>query len=153
MRRVARGVTLQLMEEHKNMPKTERDFRKKLTEEQYLVMRQKGTEPPFSGRYVHEKADGMYSCAACNNPLFDSNTKFDSGTGWPSFDEAISGSITTTRDTEGGMVSTEVLCSRCGSHLGHLFDDGPTEKGKRYCINSVCLELEKKEKISPKPGA
>ena len=116
-----------------------------LTPEQYRILRGKGTEAPFSGKLVYEKRDGVYRCAACGNPLFSSEAKFDSGTGWPSFDEALRGSVEYKTDESDGMERTEILCSRCGSHLGHMFDDGPTAKGKRYCMNSVCLELEAKD--------
>lgn len=126
-----------------DMPKNEEGWKQKLTPEQYAVLREKGTEAPFSGAFVHEKADGMYRCVACGQALFSSDTKFDSGTGWPSFDDAIPGSTKLVEDTSHGMHRTEVVCTNCGSHLGHLFDDGPTT-GKRYCINSVCLDLEKK---------
>lgn len=115
-----------------------------LTPEQYKILREKGTEAPFTGKYVHEKEDGTYVCAACGNPLFSSNAKFDSGTGWPSFDQALPGAIEMHRDDSGGMKRTEIICARCDSHLGHVFDDGPTKTGKRYCINSVCLDLEER---------
>ena len=123
---------------------SEEFWKKKLTPEQYRVLRKKGTEMAFTGEYVHEKADGTYACAACGNPLFTSDAKFDSGTGWPSFDQALPGAIETDQDTSQGMTRTEIMCARCGSHLGHVFDDGPTKTGKRYCINSVCLDLEQK---------
>jgi peptide-methionine (R)-S-oxide reductase len=119
-------------------------WKNKLTPEQYAVLREKGTEAPFSGKLLNEKRDGMYRCAACGNALFPSGSKFDSGTGWPSFDDAIPGATTLIEDSTLGMRRTEVVCANCGSHLGHLFDDGPTETGKRYCINSVCLDLEAK---------
>ena len=122
----------------------ENTFKQKLTPEQYAVLRERGTEPAFSGKLLHEKRDGMYTCAACGNALFASGTKFDSGTGWPSFDDALPGSTKLVEDTTHGMRRTEVVCAKCGSHLGHVFDDGPTTTGKRYCINSVCLDLEAK---------
>jgi len=120
------------------------ELKKRLTPEQYRVLREKGTERPFSGQYVHETRDGMYACVVCDNPLFSSKAKFDSGTGWPSFDEALPGAVQLRPDTGHGMNRTEVICAKCGSHLGHLFDDGPTKTGKRYCLNSVCLDLKEK---------
>ena len=126
------------------MPESEEEIKKMLTPEEYKVLREKGTEAPFSGEYVHEKADGTYECKVCGNPLFSSDAKFDSGTGWPSFDQALPGAIEQHRDSSHGMERTEITCGRCGSHLGHVFDDGPTKTGKRYCINSVCLDLEEK---------
>src|SRR3989344_2845298 len=127
--------------------KTQDKFKNKLTPEQYRVMREKGTELPFSGKYVHEEKEGMYVCAACGNELFSSDTKFDSGTGWPSFtDPANTKNIELKKETAPGDNRTEVVCKKCGSHLGHVFDDGPEDKsGKRYCINSVCLELKEKK--------
>lgn len=119
----------------------EEDIKNKLTPEQYHVLREKGTEAPFSGKYVHEDKDGMYACVVCNTPLFSSEAKFDSGTGWPSFDQALPGAVILEDDNEHGMRRTEVKCAKCGSHLGHVFDDGPTATGKRYCLNSVCLDL------------
>lgn len=116
-------------------------FKKKLSPEQYAVMREKGTEAPFSGKLLHEKSEGVYRCAACGNALFSSDTKFESGTGWPSFDEALPGAVKLETDDSLGMRRTEVVCAQCGSHLGHVFDDGPTPTGKRYCLNSVCLDL------------
>ena len=126
------------------MPQNEEEIKKMLTPEEYAVLRERGTEAPFSGEYVHEKADGTYECKVCGNPLFDSSAKFDSGTGWPSFDKALAGAVEQHADNSHGMVRTEITCARCGSHLGHIFDDGPTDTGKRYCINSVCLDLEEK---------
>ena len=121
------------------MPKDDKEWKEKLTPEQYQILREKGTEMPFSGKLLHEDRNGMFKCAACGQPLFASNAKFDSGTGWPSFDQAIPGAVESIRDTSHGMSRTEVVCSRCKSHLGHVFDDGPTKTGKRYCLNSVCL--------------
>jgi peptide-methionine (R)-S-oxide reductase len=123
----------------------EAELKQKLTPEQYKVLREKGTEAPFSGKYVHEKKDGTYKCVVCAQPLFASDTKFDSGTGWPSFDKALPGAVTFVEDDSHGMRRTEVVCSNCKSHLGHVFEDGPTGTGKRYCLNSVCLDLEEKE--------
>jgi peptide-methionine (R)-S-oxide reductase len=128
------------------MPKTEEEWKQKLTPEQYAVLREKGTEAPFSGKLLKETRDGVYRCAACGNALFSSDTKFDSGTGWPSFDEAISGATKLQEDNSYNMHRTEVVCANCGSHLGHLFNDGPTKTGKRYCLNSVCLDLEEGKK-------
>ncbi len=129
-----------------DMPHDDEGWKQKLTPEQYAILREKGTEPAFSGKLLHEDKDGIYKCAACGNPLFSSDAKFDSGTGWPSFDQALPGAVEFKADTSYGMHRTEVLCAQCGSHLGHLFDDGPTQTGKRYCLNSVCLDLEPEPK-------
>ena len=125
----------------------EEEFKKKLTPEQYHILREKGTEAAFSGKYVDEHAQGTYVCAACGQELFSSDTKFNSGTGWPSFTEPKNlEHVELREDSELGMSRTEVICKRCGSHLGHVFDDGPQGKGgKRFCINSACLVLKKQE--------
>ena len=121
------------------------NWKEKLTPEQYHVLREKGTETPFVGKYVHTQEKGMYKCAACGNELFSSNTKFDSGSGWPSFTEpANRENVRLEIDTSLGMERVEVICKKCGSHLGHVFDDGPKDKGgQRYCINSCALDLDK----------
>ena len=122
--------------------KTEEEWKKQLSPEQYYVLRQKGTESPYSGKLYLTKDKGIYKCAACGNELFDADMKFDSHCGWPSFDREIKGGkITTHIDSTHGMIRTEIMCAKCGGHLGHLFDDGPTETGQRYCVNSLSLDF------------
>jgi len=126
------------------LKKTEEDWKKELTPEAYEVLREHGTEAPFSGKYLDNKEDGMYRCRACGASLFSSSAKFNSGTGWPSFtDPLVSENIGTRIDDSYGMHRTEVFCKNCRGHLGHVFNDGPKEAGgKRYCVNSVCLSFE-----------
>ena len=124
--------------------KTEEEWKKELSPDAYHVLREKGTEAPFTGKFYLNKDKGVYVCGACGNELFTSDMKFDSGCGWPSFDKEIAGGkIIKKVDKSFGMMRTEILCARCGSHLGHLFDDGPTETGERYCVNSLSLEFKK----------
>ena len=125
--------------------KSESDWKAQLTDVQYKVLREKGTERPFTGTYNMHFEEGTYVCMACNTPLFDSATKFDSGCGWPSFDESIEGAIEYIRDTSHGMIRTEIVCSNCGGHIGHVFNDGPTQTGQRYCVNSVSIDFDKKQ--------
>lgn len=136
------------MDKKEKMSKSESEWKKKLSKEQYHILREKGTEAPFTGKHLKNKEKGMYTCAACGNELFSSDTKFDSGTGWPSFaDVAKSKSVELHEDNEFGMHRVEVICAKCGSHLGHVFNDGPSKMGgKRYCINSVCLNFKSKGK-------
>ena len=125
------------------IPGTEEEWKEKLTEDEYRIMREKGTEPRFSGDLLEIDDDGDFHCKGCGQKLFESDTKFDSRTGWPSFTEAVEGSVKLKQDKSHGMTRTEVVCSNCGSHLGHVFDDGPEPSGKRFCINSVSLNFKK----------
>ncbi len=124
--------------------KSEAEWKAQLSEEEYSVLREKGTERAFTGAYNMHFEEGTYACMACNTPLFDSSSKFDSGCGWPSFDESIEGRVEYIKDTSHGMIRTEILCTNCGSHLGHVFNDGPTQTGQRYCVNSVSIDFDKK---------
>lgn len=126
-----------------DMPKTEAEWKKKLGAEKYNVLREKGTEMPGTGKLLKNKDKGKYVCGGCGAELFSSDTKFESGTGWPSFNDANKKNVILKDDTSHGMKRTEVLCKKCGGHLGHLFDDGPGPTCKRYCINSLALDFKK----------
>ena len=127
--------------------KTEEQWRQELDPAAYEVLRHQATERPWTGKYVNEKGDGVYRCAGCGNALFNADTKFESGSGWPSFTDPMFGeAVETSTDTSHGMVRTEVTCAQCGGHLGHVFDDGPGDSGLRYCINSCALDLDRQRR-------
>ena len=130
----------------RDVEKSDGEWKTQLSPEQYQVLRQAGTEPPWSGKYVHNHDDGTYRCAGCGAVLFDSGTKFESGSGWPSFYEpAVAEAVELIEDRSHGMLRTEVRCRRCGGHLGHVFDDGPAPTGQRYCMNSLALDFQPAE--------
>lgn len=128
------------MKEYK-VQKSEDQWKEQLGTERYKILRQKGTEFPHSGKYNLHFEEGTYTCGACGEPLFASDSKFNSSCGWPSFDDALPGKIEYVKDTSHGMIRTEILCANCGSHLGHVFDDGPTQTGQRYCVNSLSVDF------------
>ena len=134
------------MDKKYDVNKTEEEWKQELAPEEYYVLRQKGTERPYTGKFDLHFENGGYHCKACNAKLFESEHKFESGCGWPSFDQAVEGAIEYIRDTTHGMVRTETVCANCGSHLGHVFNDGPKETtGQRYCINSVSIDFDAEE--------
>lgn len=134
------------MTDTRGMPQTDEEWREHLTPQQYAVLRQHGTERAFTGPYLNNKDEGTYRCAGCGSPLFASDTKFESGTGWPSFTEALPGAIKYVEDTSYGMRRTEVQCAQCGGHLGHVFPDGPRDAGgNRFCMNGCALDFTKRE--------
>ena len=123
--------------------KTEEEWKVQLSPDEYLVLRKKGTERPHTGEYNLHFEKGSYNCRACNTQLFESDSKFDSGCGWPSFDESIEGTVEYIRDRSHGISRTEIVCTNCGGHLGHVFNDGPTKTGQRYCVNSLSIDFKK----------
>ncbi|NAS30230.1 peptide-methionine (R)-S-oxide reductase MsrB [Flavobacteriaceae bacterium R38] len=133
------------MHQNKKYPvtKTDEEWKASLTPDEYRVLRQKGTERPHTGEYNLHFEEGEYRCRACDTKLFESDSKFNSGCGWPSFDKSIEGTVEYLRDTSHGMIRTEILCANCGGHLGHVFDDGPTDTGQRYCVNSLSIDFKK----------
>jgi peptide-methionine (R)-S-oxide reductase len=131
-----------MSQEPTELPESDEEWRDVLSEEEYRILREKGTEPRFTSELIDYHGDGTFTCAGCGTTLFDSTTKFDSRTGWPSFYDAVEGAVELQEDRSHGMVRTEVLCATCGGHLGHVFDDGPEPTGKRYCINGAALDVD-----------
>jgi len=127
------------------MKKTEEQWRAELGPERFRILREKGTERPFTGTYNNHFQDGAYHCGGCGAPLFESESKFDSGCGWPAFDKSKEGSVAYHKDASFGMIRTEITCANCDGHLGHVFNDGPTQTGQRYCVNSLSVDFEEKE--------
>ena len=125
------------------LKKSDSEWREELDDKRYHILREKGTERPFSGEYNLHFEEGTYTCGACNVPLFSSGQKFESNCGWPSFDNALEGAVSNVLDKSHGMIRTEIVCSNCGSHLGHVFNDGPTDTGQRYCVNSLSVDFKK----------
>ena len=133
-------------ERAEDVPTTDEEWRERLTEEEYRILREQGTEPKFSGEYIDVDEDGEFTCAGCGTALFTTDQQFESGHGWPSFSDVVrEGNVETRLDTSHGMRRTEVVCATCGGHLGHVFDDGPEPTGKRYCINSAALDFDPEE--------
>ena len=132
------------MNKSKNYPivKSESEWQKELSEEEFRVLRKKGTELPFTGKYNNHFDKGIYRCRACDTPLYDSESKFESGCGWPSYDKALPGALEFIKDNSHGMIRTEIVCAKCGGHQGHVFNDGPSTTGERYCVNSVSIRFD-----------
>ena len=129
------------------LQKSDKEWRKLLSNEEYLVLRGQGTEHPYTGKYNAHFENGTYNCKGCNQPLYESASKFDSGCGWPSYDQSIEGAIEYHKDTSLGMLRVEIICANCGGHQGHVFDDGPTVSGKRYCVNSASIIFDPKKEV------